>query len=333
MKSKNVWEKVAFWRSKDPKSLNEKNQNVSSDIIRIRVYDSVGNVPNEIYTCDAVVEKDKYNNRVIVDEESGFKEEFPKFVDPLVSDIKSKLESYGLSREEQIKKIRGNIKQKELVLSKSKNGKLEVTHRKDGKSEEININVETEKATLDLLQVSLYSLLNKNREGSYFKIEADGIRCLSYLIVNEGLIPYWHNTPTINGEPVTLTPDMSLRKKYFYDNEQERLEDLREMVDNPMNKLFKLITMALFVVLVLANIGWTIYNFNVTQENAKGVPEGIINNLKLDIAKTQKVCTDQVANQVSNNGVVIDWASMELKKRIDEEKVKASEGDKANLKI
>lgn len=311
----------------------EKNKKIASDEVRIRIHRLNGNLPSEIFVGLATIKKDKYNNSIMVDEVSGFREEFPNLVDPLVSDIKSKLNSYTTNREEQIVKVEANIKKKEKILSRVKDGRLRVPSKDSGEVKEVNINVESEKANLNLLRTILYVLKKKNPEGSFEKIEVDGVRSLSYLIHDGELLPYWNNTPTINSEPVGLTSDMSLRKKYFYDNEKERLDDLRDLVDSPTNRILKVIMFALIIVVALANIGWSVYLHKVGSElrDESLIPE--LDRLEFEIVKVQQECSDQLANQVTNNGVVIDWATLELKKAIALEEQKQATVDKANAQI
>lgn len=326
---------MRFFGSKDVKikKVNEKDKNkqITGDSYRIRIYRLTGNVPSEISVFMAGIEKDRYKNSIIISEDDGFKEEFPSIVDSLVSDLLSKLESYDINMADQIIKIKLNIKKKEEILSKTKNGKLEVTHKSDGKTENVIINIETEKANLRLLKVALYSLENKEKNGSYEKIEQDGVKCLSYLISDGDLLPYWCNTPTINNEPVSLTPDMSLRKKHFYDNEQERLDDLKDMIDTPINRILKVIMLALIIIVALGNIGWATYNASWSMDLRDESLGPQLDQLRLDIVKAEQKCGGQLANQIENYGIIIDWATLKLNDEIrNAEKLKNNDVNSGN---
>ena len=305
-----------FKNKKDNKK--DKNKKLVGDTIRLRIHRLVGNISSEISVLEAEIKKDDYKNSIIIHEVDGFKEEFPGVVEPIVSDIMYKLESYGLSKEQQIKKVQDNIKKKEIILSKVKNGHVIVKKKDSDEEEEILINVETEKANLRLLKVVEYTLTHKNNEGSFEKIEVDGTRCLSYLITNGKLIPYWFNSPTSNGEPITLTPDMSLRNKYFYDNEKERFDDLKDMIDTPINKILRTIVIALFIFAFLGNIGWTIYLFKINNTINDDALQPQLDNLNVQISQAKQDCIEQLSSQVTNNKIIIDWATIQLEKDLED---------------
>lgn len=321
---------MGIFKKDKSKAKSNKKKNVISDTIRIRIHRLVGNVPSEIYIGNAQIQKDNYNNSVIVDDNSNFKEEFPNTIDPLISDIKYKLESGGLSYAAQLDKLKRTIEKKHLILSRVKNGKITVKD-KEGQTKELNINVETEKANLRLLKVTKYILENKGENGSFEKIEEDGVRCLSYLISDGELIPYWYNSPKSNGEPVTLTPDMSLRKKYYYDNERERYDDLKNMVDNPINRILKVIAMALIVIVALAEFGGGIFLINKYNAVKDESLQPQLDKLNVQIAQAKQDCQEQLKNQVQNNEVILDWAKVKLSEDI--QKTQTSNTNKSNIKI
>jgi len=319
-----------FKKNNDKKN---KNKKLVGDTIRLRIHRLVGNMASEIAVLDAEIKKDDYKNSIIIHESDGFKEEFPGIVEPIISDIMYKLESYGLSKEQQINKVQDNIKKKEIILSKVKNGRVMVKKKDSDEEEEILINVETEKANLRLLKVVEYTLTHKNNEGSFEKIEVDGTRCISYLISNGELTPYWFNSPTSNGEPVTLTPDMSLRKKYFYDNEKERLDDLKDMIDTPINKILKTIIIALFIAAFLGNIGWTVYLAKWSGNLHDDALQPQLDKLNVQISQAKQDCIEQLSSQVTNNAIIIDWATIQLEKDLEDLRNKKENNGVNSIKI
>lgn len=303
-----------------------KNQKLTGDSIRIRINRLINNTAVEVLISNANLIRDKSNNTILFDEENNIKEELPGQIDSLISDILYKLESHGLSKEEQLKKVNRNIDAQETIIKNENKGYV-----REGE-DVIKINLETEKSKLRMLKCVKYTLENKKGDGFFESIELDGTRSLSYIITDGELIPYWHKTPTSDGEPIVLVPDIAQRKKFWKEATEEAINDFNESQDSMWRGILGVITKGLYVVLALALIVWTIYLARWSADMSDESLQPQIEILKLENEKIRQICSTQIASQVENNGLLIDYAKSKI-----EEDLKRSEAitntDKSNIQI
>lgn len=296
--------KMAFkdFFSKKGDGINNKGKNkkLTGDDIKIRVFRMINGSPIETYVFTASQVKGDDNNTILINEDMNFKEEFPGVQDYLISDIEYKLESRGLSKENQLEKVKKAIGKQMKIIDSEKNGKIDV----DGDSVKVNIN--TEKQRLRLLKCVKYNLENKRGEGYYECIEVDGSRCLSYLIRDGELIPYWYKTPDNDGEPVTLVPDIVQRKKYYKERVDEIVSDFNQNRDTKFMHFLKLAGQVLIVLLIIGNIFWAFQNMKWTERNANSDPSKALNDVRIQCESVRQECGKYIANQVDNNEVLIN---------------------------
>lgn len=292
------------------------NEKLTSNTIRIRVNRLINNSAVETVVVEAQLIMDENNNTIIFDENNKIKELLPGQIDTLISDILYKLESHGLSKEAQLKKVQDSINfQEELIRGENKGF---VTNKK---GEKVQINLETEKSKLRLLKCVKYTLDYKKGEGFFESIEVDGTRSLTYAVIDGELVPYYHKMPTDNGEPIVLLPDMAQRKKHYKDAMTEAIEDYKDSNDSFFNGVLGVITKGLYVVLALGLIIWTIYLARWSGDMNDEALQPKIDALKLQIEVEKQECVRQLSNQITNNGDLIDYAKFKLEEEQRESKL------------
>ena len=307
--------KLGLFKKKD--KAKEKNKKLTGDVIRLRVNRLINSTPVEIAVFDATLTRDENNNTIIFDEANNVKEEIPGLYDSLVSDVLYKLESRGLSREAQIEKVEDHN-----VLNFNK---------EFAQPEKVKVNIQTEKTKLRLLKCVKYTLIDKKGEGYYESIEVDGTRSLTYLIRDGDLIPYWHKTPMSEGEPIVLVPDIVQRKKFYKEASEETINDFNESQDTFWKGVLGLLTKIAFVVMFISLIVWTVHNARWSGELYDESLEPKLQQLELENQRIRQLCSEQLANQMENNGVLIDYA----KAKIEQEKteVESAQQLQPNIQI
>ena len=324
-------------KKNDQEAKKSKNKQLTGDTIRIRVNRLVNNTPVEVAVFDAELKKDGNDNSIIINDSTNFKEELPGITDSLINDILYKLESRSLTREAQIDRVKKAIEAQQTLVSEAKNGYIIKKNKKvvEGKEvitdEKVKINIESEKSKLRLYKCVRYTLENKKGEGFFESIEQDGMRCLKYAIRDGELIPYWHKTPNSDEEPILLVPDISLRKKFYKESMEEAIQDFNESQDTMWRGILGVITKALYIILALGLIVWTVYLARWSADMSDKDLQPKIDALKLQIENTRQACSSQIANQIENNGVLIDYAKGVLEGRISE--AVNEPPDKANMQI
>lgn len=317
-----------FWnkkKDKDNKKLKERNKKLTGDVIRIRIRRLINSTPVEIGVFEATLTRDENNNTMIFDEKNNIKEELPGLHDSLISDIMYKLESRSLSIPVQLEKVKKAIEKQNEVIKKEKDGYL----TKDGNK--LKINIQTERTKLRLLKCVKYTLDNKKGEGFFESIELDGTRCLTYLVRDGDLIPYWNKTPSSEGEPVILVPDVVQRKKFWKEATDETINDFNESQDTMWRGILGVITKGLTVILFLGLVFWTFHNARWSGDlyDESLMPE--IQKLQLENEKIRQVCSSQIAHQIENNEILIDYAKIKLEE--DNNKPDTLSNDKSNINI
>jgi len=303
-----------------------KNKKLTGNNIKIRILRMINGSPIETYIFNASQVKSEDNNTILVNEDMNFKEEFPGVQDYLISDIEYKLESRGLSKEKQLEKVKTAIDKQMKIIDSEKNGKISIEDVK------VKININTEKQRLRLLKCVKYNLENKRGEGYYECIELDGSRCLTYLIRDGELIPYWHKTPDNDGEPVTLVPDIVQRKKYYKERVDEIVSDFNQNRDSKFMHFLKLAGQVLIVLLIMGNIFWAFQNMKWTERNANADPSKALNDVRIQCESIRQDCGKYIANQVENNDILIDVGKKYLENNLIGDGVNTND-DKGDIKI
>ena len=320
---------MKFFKSKKKNDEKKRNQKLTTDIMRIRINRLINSTPVEIGVFDAELTRDKNNNTIIFSEEHQVKEELPGLYDSLISDVLYKLESRGLSLPEQITKLNTLIEKQNKQIQQERNGYVKTDSEDETK--QIKVNIQSEKTKLRLLKCVKYTLENKKGEGFFESIELDGTRSLTYLIRDGDLIPYWHKTPNSEGEPVILVPDIVQRKKFWKEATDETINDFNENQDTFWKGILGVITKGLFVLAFLGLIIWTIHNARWNSDLYDESLEPQIQQLQLENERIRQLCSSQVANQIENNEVLIEYAKDKLEK--EKSVPPPTNQDKSNIQI
>lgn len=329
-------------KSKTPKKSDNANKNkkLSGNIIKIKVNRLLNGTPVEIAVFEGELIRDENNNTVIFNEDMNFKEEIPGIQDTLISDILSKLKSRSNSKEQQLKDINKAISNQEEIIKEESNGfilKKRIVHDEEEKrdvtiEEKVKINRQTEMSKLRILKCSKYALELKAGDGFFESIDIAGNRTLEYVIIDGELIPYWYKTPSNEGEPVILVPDVVGRKKFFKESETEAIQDFNESVDW-FWKGWLGIAMKLLVVIAFAGlIVWTAFNARWSSDLYDDSLEPRIQELQLQNEKIRQQCNEGLAQQIENNEYIIDYAKTKMTEDLSNPAVK-DVVDKSNIKI
>lgn len=290
----------------------DKNKKLTGDEIRIKIDRLINGTAVEVTEFVATLRRDENNNTILFSDDNFFKEEMPGLRDPLVSDVMHKLESRGLSKPEQIKKVNLAIEKQEKIISSEKGGYVKVEAKENEETKKIKVNKRTEETKLRLLKCVRYTLENRKGEGFFERIENDGMRTLSYLIRDGDLIPYWYKTPEHEGEPVILVPDVVQRKKFWKEATDETINDYNESQDTMWKGVLGVITKAIYLVLAIVLIVWTIHNARWSKEIYDESLAPQVRALETQNERIRQLCTQSIANQISNNEDLIDYAKWRL---------------------
>lgn len=318
---------------------SNKNKKLTGSNIRIKVNRLLNGTPAEIAVFDGSLIRDGNNNTIIFNEKMNFKEEMPGMQDSLISDILYKLKSRTSSKKGQLDMINKFIKEQEDIITNEKNGfiiqKVKEVDKSSGKKvfveKKIKINRQTEQAKLRILKCSRYALDNKQGNGSFESIDINGNRTLTYALIDGELIPYWFKHPSDSGELMMLVPDVVARKKFYKEAETEAIQDFNESVDwywkGILGVAMKFLTVAFFITLIV----WTIFlaRWSADLHNEDLVP--MIQKLELENQKIQQRCSNQLAQQMENNDVLINYAKNKMQEETSNNI--PDNIDKSNIKI
>ncbi len=334
-----------FNKDKSKKSRDEsnasKNKKLSGNVIKVKIHRLLNGTPVEIAVFNGELIRDENNNTVIFHEtkEMSFKEEMPGIQDTLISDILYKLKSRSNSKEQQLKDINTAISEQEEIIRDEKNGFItkkikEIDAETDKEmvtEKEVKINRQTEMSKLRILKCSRYALENKEGDGFFESVDIEGNRVLSYVIIDGELIPYWFKTPSDNGEPVILVPDVVARKKFFKESETEAIQDFNESVDW-FWKGWLGIAMKLLVVVAFAGlIVWTVFLARWNSDLYDESLEPRLQELQLENQRVQQRCSEQLAQQIENNVIIFDYAKLKMSEDLSDPP--DDNVDKSNIKI
>ena len=318
---------------KKPDGEEEKNKRLVENTIRIRINRLINKTPVELGVFEAQLGRDENNNVMIYDEAQKFKEEMVGSRDALVTDILYKLESRGKSPVDQLEILDREIEQQEKIISQQREGKLKVKTKSDNPDElepvvkEIKINIITEKSKLRLLKCVKYVIKNLKGEGSFEKIENDGMRCLEYLVRDGEVIPYWYKTPTDEGEPVIAVPDVVQRKKFFKEKTDELKNDLLNSQDNRWKNILGTIFQVILLLILIGNIVWSFNNVKWTQALALDADNDVVSDYNKQLTTCMRNQERAIANCQEVNGVMVKYAVTDIEDRIAEESSKTIAGE------
>lgn len=319
-----------------------KNKKLTSSIVKIKVNRLLNGTPVEIGNFDGELIRDKNNNTIIFNDEMNFKEEMPGIQDTLISDILYKLKSRTYSKKEQIKELNKIIEEQEDIIKNEKNGfiiKKVKEYDEDKKKyikidKEIKVNRQTEMSKLRIFKCSKYALEEKDGDGFFESIDIDGNRTLSYVIIDGELIPYWYKTPSSEGEPVVLVPDVVGRKRFFKESETEAIQDFNESVDWFWKGWLGLAMKLLVVISFAGLIVWTVFLARWSGDLYDESLEPRIQELQLENQKIQQKCNEHLSQQMENNEIIFDYAKLKMTEEQSEiNNIQSNNKDKSNIKI
>lgn len=311
--------------NKDKEEIKKKNQKLTNENMRIRVHRLQNGSPIEIGIFNAGLKRDVNDNTIIFSEENKFKEEVPGMYDSLVYDILYKLENRGLSLEKQAETVKNAIIKQEKLINEQKNGSISKTV--DGETKTRKINIKTEKSKLRLLKCIRYTIENRKGEGFFESIEKDGTRALNYLVRDGYLIPYWHKTPDVDGEPVSVVPDVVQRKKFWKETTDETINDFNESQDFMWKGILGFLTKGLYFLTFAILIIWTVHNARWDADLYDNSLAPQIKALELQNEKIRQQC---ITSQVENTKTLVDYAKIKLK---EDQEINTGIIDKSNINI
>lgn len=311
------WFKKRF--RKEPKNEQEKNQRLAENLVRIRVYRYINQSPIEIGVFEATLDRDENDNVLITNEDQLFKEELPGQRDALINEIISRLESGEKTPKTQIDKLQNEIEKQEKIIANTKEGKVSVKN-KDGTKTEIKVNIITERVKLTLLKAALYTIKFLKGEGTYETIESDGVRTLFYAVQDGSVKPCFWKAPTMDGEPVIVTPDVTQRQKFYKSKMDELRDDYLKSQNTMWKGILSVIVQVLFILFFIGNIIFAVHLVNWQKEIAKDADMDELSKCTTQLDQCMRNQERVIANQQDTQGTLIEWARRDIQKRMDAQK-------------
>lgn len=230
-------------------------RNVNENKVRIEVFRRLGGaVPYSIAKFEATQMRDDDNNLTLVEMNANFKDDVDIIQHKLMKDLSERLELHKLDHDERIELVKERILKQQDFIASIKEGYIIKKIKREDKIEEVKVKVNhiDEECKLTEYEVLLDHLKN-NGEGSYETIDADGMKKIYYLYKEGVFIPYkWIK------EKTSLYPDITTRRKLYKEN--QNAIDLDFFNDNKgfMAKWGKYIMWALILIMLIANIYWSV---------------------------------------------------------------------------
>lgn len=300
---------MKLFRNPFKKDKKQKFSKAGSTTVRVSVYRTVGKALRiEILKFDAIQDKDKSGNIIIVNPEFDFKEDVDFVKEKVIEDLEYRLEVLGgKTKQEKLNKVAEAIKLQEDRVKNIRDGRL-IIQDADGQEQTFNVNPIDEDVKLKQLRV-LYDSLKLEGNNTHEYIDIDGQRHISYKFEEGILYPIVYYD-----KEATLTPDKTAKRKN-YRSEQD-LIDTEYMNDrvNPFTGLGKVIIWAIIIALTVGLIWGNVQNVKRANELSAQWDESNIKQLLEASELSTLKCSAYLAYSADANKEVIDWAIQQLNK-------------------
>lgn len=238
--------KIPFIRKKEKKKNNSHIEEISSNIIIVRVYKDFGSNTQILKAeYNAIEKRDSFNNLVSINEKFSHNQDTDFSIDDVYREMQIILEFKNKTKKEKLDLLQKKIeKQDRIIAYLSKYPKLNAIYNycdEDLKSRDYKIL----KNHID----------NHEGEGAYFTIEK-GLRVYSFLACEGYLVPIWHGI-----DRYTQYPDHTRKLKITVQEDMRMRQEIAEYNKNKM--VGNVLTWALIITVILFMIniyaGYKIY--------------------------------------------------------------------------
>jgi len=249
----------------------KQDKGFDSKVIHIVIKRLISGVtPQTVAEFNATQTRDNNFNLTVVNEDENFKEDIEFAKNETIFHLKYRLDLEKYDLKEKIEVINESIKKQQERVRKIK----------DGKIDDLVVNVFDEKSKLRKLKVLKYVVENESK-GSYEELNSKGQRQITFLLNNGVFVPYFHKAPVDEkGENIDLHPDIGSKRKIFKEKDQELEKRMLEAQLGFLGtNLGKILTIA-FIILFIGNMMGYWENMQRSQQITKTLDDSFWNNVE-----------------------------------------------------
>lgn len=293
-----IFKKSKKQREKERKQLEE----IASNNIKIRIYRSVGSdLVTKVAEFMAQEIQDENKSLIVINEEYNFKEDFGFSKDRVYESMELQLKLRNKDKKTRYELITQQIKLQEKLVEK-----LEVDI-----DENKNYNYQDEELKLRQLRI-LRDSVKKEVQGSYMRLEKNGVKCYEFLSVDGILKPYFFGNTDLR-----VYPDLQTKKKLF--NSENTIFQNEHNIGGYINWI-SIVLIGIAVLFVFGNAFWSFNLYTKSSEISMEINEGglICTNSMAEIHREygnvikDYVRTKEIENNINNenpntnSGIILD---------------------------
>ena len=270
-----------FRKTKKQKQKEKENlEEISTNTIKIRIFRSVGSdLVTKVAEFTAQEVLDENNSLIVINEDYKFKEDFGFQKDRVYESMELQLKLKNKDKRTRYELITKAIQEQEKLIED-----LETNSDKNK-----DYNYQDEVLKLRQLRV-LRDSVKKETNGSYMRLEKNGVKCYEFLSIDGILKPYFFGSTDLR-----VYPDLQTKKKLF--NSENTIFQNEHNIGGYINWV-SIILIGIAVLFVFGNAFWSFQLYSKSSEIGMEINQGalICSNSLAEIHRTYGVVLQDFIN-------------------------------------